>query len=195
MAKNVYVVGILIFTVIFTAFLITNIFFRDTNYYRNSILMSSFFVPVVCALGAYWSVTAYSRWKKTISFREAYGRAFIPMFVGGLLSLLSIFIYTNYISRDTKDLLNYQAVESYKTSLEDEYSKAKKIVKPNSEQDQDLEKKYAEGKVRIAEKVKKKEDLITAKNFALVFAGYCVFFLLLSLFFGSFFRTRTVESY
>lgn len=193
MAKNAYVVGILIFTVIMSVFFVTNIFFRNVDYYRNSILLSSFFVPVVCALGAYWSVTTYSRWKKGISFREAYGRAFIPMFVGGLLSLLSIFIYTNYISPDTKDLLNYQAVESYKQSLEEEYTKAKKIVKPNSPEAIDLEKKYAEAKVRIADKVKKNEDLITFKNFSLVFAGYCAFFLLLSLFFGSFFRTRGVE--
>lgn len=193
MTKNVYVVGIMIFITIMLAFFVTNIFFRDVNYYRNSIMLNAFLVPLVCAVGAFLSVTAYSRWKKTISFREAYGRSFIPMFVGGLLSVVTIFSYINYVDRDTKDLLNHQYIESYKKSLEDEYSKAKKIVKPNSPEEKDLEKKYAEGKVRIAEKIRKNEDMFSAKYFAYVFAGFCIFFLLLSLFFGSFFRTKTNE--
>ena len=58
---------------------------------------------------------------------------------------------------------------------------------------QDLEKKYAEAKVRVTAKTQKKEDMFSAKYFAYVFAGYCVFFLLLSLFFGSFFRSKTVN--
>lgn len=193
MFKNVYVVGFLIFIAIFGAFIITNIFFRDVNYYRNSIILNAFLVPIICAAGAFISVTTYSRWKKVLSFREAYGRAFIPMFVGGLLSISAIFMYINFVDKDTKDLLNYQYIESYKNSLEDEYAKAKKIVKPESPEEKDLEKKYAEGKVRIAEKIKKNEDMFSAKYFGYIFAGYCAYFLILSLFFGSFFRTKTTE--
>lgn len=193
MGRNAYVVGIMVFIVIISAFFVTNIFFRNIDYYRNSIMLSAFLVPLVCAFGAFYSVTTYSRWKKNISFREAYGRAFIPMFIGGLLSILSIFLYVNFVDGDTKDLLNHQYIESYRTSLEDEYGKAKKIVKPNSPEDQNLEKKYAEAKVRVAAKTQKKEDMFSAKYFAYVFAGYCVFFLLLSLFFGSFFRSKTVN--
>lgn len=192
MFRNVYVIGLLIFAVIFSAFIVTNIFFRDVNYYRNSIMLSAFLVPLVCAVGAFISVVTYSKWKKTMSFREAYGRSFIPMFVGGILSVAAIFLYINN-DRATKDLLNHQYIESYKKSLEDEYSKAKKIVKPNSPEDQDLEKKYAEAKVRVDAKVQKNEDMFTLKYFAYVFAGYCAFFLILSLFFGSFFRTRSTE--
>ncbi len=193
MFKNVYVVGFVIFIVIMIAFFVTNIFFRDVDYYRNSIIMNAFFVPFVMAIGAFLSVTTYSRIKKSINFREAYGRAFIPMFVGGILSVVSIFLYISFVDRDTKNLLNYQYIESYKTSLEDEYSKAKKMVKPNSAEDVELEKKYSEGKVRIAEKVKRNEDMFTPKYFAYVFAGFCIYFLILSLFFGSFFRTRSIQ--
>ena len=193
MFRNVYVVGLLIFIVIMVAFFITNIFFRDIGYYRTSMIMNAFFLPLVFAVGAYLSVTAYSRWKKRISFKEAYGRAFIPMFVGGLMSLGAIFVYVNFIDRDTKDLLNYQYIDSYKVSLEEEYAKAKNVFKPESEEMAEVNRKYEEGKVRIAVKEKKNEDMFSFKYFGYVFAGFCAYFLLLSLFFGSFFRSRSLE--
>lgn len=193
MAKNVYAVGFVAFIVIMIAFFVTNIFFRDVNYYRTSIVLNAFLVPLVLAIGAFFSVTAYSRYKKEISFKEAFGRAFLPMFVGGLFSVLSIFIYISYVDKDTKDLLNYQYIESYKRSLEEEYSKAKQITKPNSPEMQDLEKNYNEAKIRIKAKEDKNEDMFSIKYFGYVFAGFCAFFIILSVFFGSFFRTRRAE--
>lgn len=192
MFRNVYIVGLMIFAVIITAFFITNIFFRDMEYYRTSIKMNAFFIPIVMGIGAFLSVTSYSRWKKVLTFREAYGRAFIPMFVGGLLSMAVIFAYISF-DKDTKDLLNYQYIESYRQTLEEEYSNAKQVIKPGTEEMEELERKYAEGKMRIAEKITKNEDMFTAKYFMYVFAGYNAYFLLLSLFFGSFFRTRLSE--
>lgn len=193
MFKNVYVIGIMIFTVIMLVFFTTNIFFRDVNYYRNAITLNAFLLPIIFAIGAFLSVTTYSRWKKRLTFKEAYGRAFVPMFVGGFLSIGSIFFYINYVDRETKDLLNHQYIESFKTSLEEEYQKSKKVFKPESEEMKEVEQKYAEGKVRIAEKEKRNEDMFSVKYFGYVFAGYCAYFLLLSLFFGSFFRTRSYE--
>ena len=193
MFRNVYVVGLLIFIVIMAAFFITNFFFRGVDYYRTSMVLNAFFLPLVFAVGAYLSVIAYSRWKKRISFKEAYGRAFIPMFVGGLLALGSIFVYINYVDTQTKDLLNYQYIESYKVSLEEEYTKAKNVFRPDSEEMAEVNRKYEEGKVRIAEKEKKNEDMFSFKYFGYVFAGFCAYFLLLSLFFGSFFRSRSLE--
>ncbi|MDO5615631.1 MAG: DUF4199 family protein [Cruoricaptor ignavus] len=192
MFKNVYRVGFMIFIVIIIAFFITNIFFRNVDYYRNSITLSAFLLPFIFAIGAYLSVTTYSKIKKRLSFREAYGRAFIPMFFGGLLSVITMFTYIS-LDKPTKDLLNHQYIESFSTSLEEEYAKAKQILKPDSEEMKELEEKYAEGKVRIAEKEKRNEDMFSAKYFGYVFAGYCAYFLLLSLFFGSFFRTRSIE--
>ena len=132
MTKNVYAVGFLTFIAVMTAFFITNIFFRDVNYYRTSISLSAFLVPFLMAIGAFVSVIAYSKFKKVLSFKEAFGRAFLPMFVGAFLSISSIFVYISYIDKDTKDLLNYQYIESFKTSLEEEYGKAKLMIKPES---------------------------------------------------------------
>ena len=193
MTRNVYAVGFVMFIAIAIAFFITNIFFRDVNYYRTSIMLSSFLAPLIYAIGAFVSVTSYSRFKKILNFKEAFGRAFLPMFFGGALSVFSIFLYINYVDTDTKDLLNFQYIESYKTSLEDEYSKAKQLIKPDSPELVETEKKYKEAKIRIDEKVKSKDDMFTARYFLYVFAGYCAYFLVLSVFFGSFFRTRKSE--
>ncbi len=194
MTKNVYAVGLMIFAAIMAAFFITNIFFRDINYYRTSISLSAFLLPFIFAVGAYLSVFAYKKIKGAMSFKEVYGRAFIPMFVGGFLSIFSIFAYINFVDKDTKDLLNYQYIESYRTSLNDEYNRAKGVFKPESEEMKDVEKKYAEGKIRIEEKAKKNEDMFSLKYFGYIFAGYCAYFLILSLFFGSFFRSRRVDA-
>ena len=193
MTKNVYAIGFVTFIVMMIAFFITNIFFRDVNYYRTTIILSSFLAPLVYAIGAFISVTSYSKFKKVLNFKEAYGRAFMPMFVGGFLTIASIFAYINYFDTATKDLLNYQYIESFKTSLEEEYTKATKVLKPDSEEMKEVEEKYKVSKIRIAEKEKSKDDMFTAKYFSYVFAGYCAFFIILSLFFGSFFRTRRTE--
>lgn len=190
LARNPYVVGFLIFIITAGIFFVLNIFFRDVNYYRNTMIVAAFVAPLLSGVGAFLSVYYQGRTKRKVSFRDAYGRAFVPMFVGGILTTATMFAYINYIDKDTKQLLNYQFIESFKQSLEDEYQKAKKIVIPNSEEDKELEQKYANAKVRIAAKEAKNEDIFTAKNFGYVFAGYCAFYLLLSLFFGSFFRTR-----
>lgn len=193
MKRNVYAVGFVIFIAIMTAFFITNIFFRNVDYFKNSIMLSAFLLPLIFATGAFISVTSYSKLKKVLNFKEAYGRAFIPMFVGGFLSVITIFLYINYVDTSTKDLLNYQYIESYKNSLEEEYKQAKQVLRPDSAEMPELEKKYQEGKIRIAHKVAQKTDMFSIRYFGYVFAGYCVFFLFLSLFFGSFFRTRISE--
>ena len=190
MTKNVYTIGFLMYILIMIAFFITNIFFRNENYYRNSIVLSSFLLPFVFAIGAFYSVFVYKKTKGELSFGEAFGRAFLPMFIGGFLSISSMFVYINYINLPTKNVLNNQYIESYKQALEEEYHKAKQIVKPHSPEMQELEKKYAEGKMRIQKKEEKKEDMFTIYYFGYVFAGYTLFFIILSVFFGSFFRTK-----
>ncbi len=192
MFKNVYTTGFLIFIVIMISFFVTYIFFLDQNYYRTSISLSAFLLPLIFAIGAFLSVNSFVKNRSRVSFKEAYGRAFIPMFVGGILSLVSIFLFINYVDKDTKDLLNYQYIESFERSLDEEYQKGVNVFKPGSEEMLDIEKKYAQGKERIENKRIAKEDMFGFKYFGYIFAGYCAYFLLLSLFFGSFFRTRTI---
>lgn len=192
MKKNVYVIGLIVFIIVMIVFFVTNIFFRNVDYYKNSMLLNAFLLPFLFAAGAYYSVTTFSRWKKIISFKEIYGRAFIPMFTACLLSMASIFTYITFVDTDTKDLLNHQFIESYRDSLQEEYTKGKQMIKPNTKEMKELEEKYAEAKIRLQHKIDRKDDMFSFRYFAYAFAVYCVFFLLLSIFFGAFFRTKTI---
>lgn len=189
MFRNVYVIGFVLFILIFLVFLGVNIFFRNVNYYKTSVVLSAFFVPFISAVMAFISVKNQSKLRKKLSFKQAFSSAFVPVFFGGVFSLFSIFLYINYVDKDTRQLLNYQYIESNKEALEEEYQKAKTMLKPNTSEYQEMQKKYKEGKIRIAEKEKKNENMFSFKYFFYVFSGYSVFYILLSVFFGSFFRT------
>lgn len=166
-------------------------FFMNEQYFRTTMVMNAFVLPLIFAVGAFVSVNTYKKLKGRMSFKEAFNRAFLPMFMAGFLSIGSIFLFINFGDAEVKQVLNRQYIESFKNSLEEEYAKAKSMVKPNTEEAKDLEKKYQEGKLRIAKKVEAKEDMFSAYYFSLVFAGYCLFFIILSVFFGSFFRSKS----
>ena len=193
MFKNVYQTGFLLAAVILLIYFITLYFFQDVHFYRNSILINAFLLPTLFAVAAIGSVVTYKNFKGNISFREAFGRAFLPIFTAGLISLSVIFVYITYINPETKVLLNHQYIESYQNGLEEEYAKAKSMVRPGSGEAIELEKKYAEGKLRIAAKKDAQEDMFSLRYFLMVFAGYNVFFLLLSLILSSFYRTRSIH--
>ena len=105
---------------------------------------------------------------------------------------MTIFTFLNFIEKKKKKLLNYQYVERQRTELNKEYTSAKKIIKHQKEIDE-LEKKYKEGLQRVSDHAVKGKDMLTASHFSGYFAAILIFYLVLSLFFGAFFRTRTVH--
>ena len=114
------------------------------------------------------------------------------MFIGGFLSMFSIFAFLNYVDTDAKDLLNHQYVERQKTELDNEYNKAKQIL-AKKEDKEELEKKYQERLQSFAPELVKDKDMFTFRNFTYFFAAVLVFYTILSTFFGTFFRNKTLE--
>ena len=118
------------------------------------------------------------------------------MFIGGFLSMFSIFAFLNYVDTDAKDLLNHQYVERQKTELDNEYNKAKQIL-AKKEDKEELDKKYQERLQSFAPELVKDKDIFTLFtfkdfNFTYYFSAVLVFYTILSTFFGSFFRSKTV---
>lgn len=181
----------LMFAIIILLFLAVYYFFMDERYFTITMMMNAFVLPLIFAVGAFVSVQSYKKQKGRITFKEAFRRAFVPTFSAGLLSLASIFLFLNFVNPETKQVLNAQYIQSFENSLEEEYAKAKQMIKPNTEEAQELEQKYQEGKTRIAHKKAAKEDMFSAYYFSLVFAGYSAFFIILAVLFGSFFRSKT----
>lgn len=177
--------------VIANAIFFTLYLLMDINFYQNLVNVGAFALPAIFTIGALTSVFLQKKKKGTIGFREAFKNSFMPMFIGGLLSFVSIGSFVNYGDENVKQVLNYQFRESFKNSLEEEFVKAKSIIKPKSEEYTELLKKYEEAKQRIQYEQEHKKDMFSPAYFSFIFAGYCLFFLILSIFLGTLFRTKS----
>ncbi|CAA7196634.1 DUF4199 domain-containing protein [Chryseobacterium potabilaquae] len=192
MTKSPSTLGIILFITTMVIFFVVYYFFSGINYFDISLKVNSFFLPILYAGGAFLSVKSYWNTHKVVSFRDAFKRAFIPMFIGGILSIFSIYTFLNFIDIDAKKLLNYQYVQRQKSELDAEYTSAKKILKHQKDIDE-LEQKYKEGLQRFNPESIKGKDMLTASHFSGYFAAILLFYVVLSVFFGAFFRTKTVQ--
>ena len=190
MIKNVYTIGFVLFIATMFFFFALYFFGMDTNYFDNTMLINSFVMPVVYLAGSYYSVHTLRKTGVKMGFREVFGRAFKPMFVGGFLSIITMFLFLNFVDPAAKDLLNFQYLDRQKTEMDNEYNTAKPILK-TKEQKEELEKEYAQNKLRISHEMTKDKDFFSFRQFSYYFAAILVFYVILSTFFASFFRSRT----
>ena len=163
-------------------------FGMNVDYFNNSMLLNAFLLPVVYVAGAYYSVSSAKKLGFPMGFRAVFGRAFKPMFIGGLFSMLTMFVFLNFVDKDAKDLLNFQYVERQKTELKNEYEKAK-FGMVDKGQIQELEKNYEMRKQSFSPEMIKDLDKFSFRWFTYYFGAIMVFYVILSVFFASFFRS------
>lgn len=192
MTKSPSTLGIILFIATMIIFFIVYYFFSGINYFDTTLKVNAFLLPVLYAGTAFWSVKSYWNNYKIVSFREAFKRAFVPMFIGGILSVFSMYVFLNFADTDAKKLLNYQYVERQRSELDKEYHSARKILKHQKDIDE-LDQKYKERLQSFSPEVVKEKDMLTASHFSGYFAAILIFYVVLSLFFGAFFRTRTIH--
>lgn len=189
MVKNVYGVGFLLFIATMLIFFSMYFFGMNVDYFSNSMLLNAFLLPAVYVAGAFLSVNAAKKEGVPMGFRAVFGHAFKPMFIGGLLSVVTMFLFLNFVDKDAKDLLNYQYIDRQKTELNNEYEKAKSTLdKP--EEKAELEKKYQERLKSFSPEMIKDKDMFSFRQFTYYFGAIMVFYVILSVFFASFFRSR-----
>ena len=191
MTKSPSTLGILLFAATMIVFFVVYYFFSGVEYFDISLKANAFVLPIIYAGAAFWSVKTYWSSHKTVSFKDAFKRAFIPMFIGGILSIFSIYAFLNFVDTDAKKLLNYQYVTRQKSELDKEYTSSRKILKHQKDIDE-LDHKYKERLQSFTPEAVKGKDMLTASHFSGYFAAILIFYVVLSLFFGAFFRTRTI---
>ena len=189
MVKNVYGVGFVLFIVTMLIFFSMYFFGMNVDYFSNSMLLNAFLLPAVYVVGAFLSVNAAKKEAVPMGFRAVFGRAFKPMFIGGLLSVVTMFLFLNFVDKDAKDLLNYQYIERQKTELNNEYEKAKSAL-DKQEEKAELEKKYQDRLKSFSPEMIKDKDMFSFRQFTYYFGAIMVFYVILSVFFASFFRSR-----
>lgn len=191
MTKNPVTLGILLFGATMLIFFIVYWFFSGITFFETSLKANAFVLPVLYVGTAFWSVK--SHWNNhKMGFKEAFSRAFKPMFIGGFLSVVSIYLFLNFVDTDAKSLLNYQFVERNKSELVKTYEAEKSRLKSEKEI-KELEKDYQKSIQSFSKEQVKGKDMLTASHFSGYFAAILLFYLVLSLFFGAFFRTRSVH--
>ena len=190
MIKNVYTIGFVLFIATMVLFFGMYFFGMNTDYFDNTMLINSFVLPVLYLAGSYYSVHSLRKSGARMGFTDVFGRAFKPMFVGGFLSVVTMFLFLNFVDPAAKDLLNFQYLDRQKTEMDNEYNTAKPILKTD-EQKEELEKEYAQNKLRISHEMIKDKDFFSFRQFSYYFAAILVFYVILSTFFASFFRSRT----
>ncbi len=191
MTKSPSTLGILLFIATMIIFFVAYFFFSGVSYFDTSLKINAFVLPILYAGGAFWSVKSFWNQNRVVKFKDAFKRAFVPMFIGGILSIFSIYAFLNFADTDAKKLLNYQYVQRQKTELDTEYNSARKILKHQKDIDE-LDQKYKERLPSFSPEAVKGKDMLTASHFSGYFAAILIFYVVLSLFFGAFFRTRTV---
>lgn len=100
---TLFVVTMLLFFLVYYLFS-TDGNFSEMQYFNVSVLMSSFLLPLIFVGFAFFNVYKHAK-KKVLGFRETWRLAFIPMFVGGLLSLSLIFVFFNTAGSWAEDSL------------------------------------------------------------------------------------------
>ncbi|KFF21885.1 DUF4199 domain-containing protein [Chryseobacterium sp. JM1] len=192
MTKSPSTLGIILFIATMIIFFVAYFFFSGINYFETSLKINAFVLPIIYAGAAFWSVKSFWNKNRVVSFKDAFSRAFVPMFIGGILSIFSIYAFLNFVDTDAKKLLNYQYVQRQKNELDTEYQSARKIMKHQKDIDE-LDKKYKERLPSFSPEAVKGKDMLTASHFSGYFAAILIFYVVLSVFFGAFFRTRSVH--
>lgn len=189
MTKNPVTLGVILFIITMLVFFIVYYFFGGADFFDTSMKVNAFILPLFYVSFAFMSVRYFWKNNNKINFKEAFRRAFIPMFVGGFFSMLSIFSFLNFVDPGAKDLLNYQYVQRQKSELDNEYHKAKQIIKDQKEKEE-LEKNYRNRLESFSEKNVAGKDMLTFTHFSAYFGAVLLFYIVISAFLGAFFRSR-----
>ncbi|MGB6083526.1 DUF4199 family protein [Moheibacter sp.] len=98
--RQIIRLGMLLFLITMSIFFLLIFLFStqgkisDAQYFNYSAMINCFVLPGLYAGIGFYSTYIVAK-KRPVSFRQAWQLSFLPMFLGGILSLASIFIFFN----------------------------------------------------------------------------------------------------
>lgn len=191
MTKNPVTIGFILYTVTMLVFFIVYYFFANANYWSISMQVNAFGMTFLYVLAGFAS-TYWLRQGTKITYPQAFKQTFLTLFVGGLLSVLSIFTFLNYVDTDARDLLNHQYIQTELKNLDESYSKLK--VEAANQKDRtkvkDLEENYNGAKLARETALKENRNYFSFKFMSAIFGGFLLFYLLLSIIIAGFMKNK-----
>lgn len=191
MTKNPVVIGLGLYGVTMLLFFGVYYFFAGPNYWDISMKINAFGLTFIYGIAAFLS-TYWLRKGQLITYPQAFKQSFVTLFVGGFLSMATMFGFLNYVDTGARDLLNYQYVQTELSNLEEAYQK-QKIDAANHKDPSvvtDLEKNYKEAKEAREVALKEKRNYFSFEFLGKLFAGFLLFYLLLSIIIAAFLKNK-----
>lgn len=108
-----FFITMLLFLTLFFVFS-TNGNISEAEYFNYSSLINCFVMPALYAGVGFYSAFSAAK-KNPLTFGQGFKRAFVPQFIGGLFSLIIIFIFFNTVGSWAEDSLQrgwYSLIES-----------------------------------------------------------------------------------
>ncbi|MFA9290011.1 MAG: DUF4199 family protein [Solirubrobacteraceae bacterium] len=153
-------------------FFIFYLFFKNDEYYSNSLKINSFVLPLIYA-GIIFFINYNLMKKGDYSLRKGFSISFISLTVAGLISFGFIFGFIYYIDIETENLLTSQWFHTLKTNaIKDKPTNIKEIISS-------LEKAQKSG-----------ISFLNSKNLSIFCFMQFFFYTILSFFISFLIRTR-----
>ncbi len=191
MTKNPVAVGFGLFLATMLTFFIVYYFFADAKYFDTSMKVNAFGMTFLYVLAGFLSVL-WLRGNNKITYPQAFKQCFVTLFVGGGLSILSIFAFLNYADTEAREMLNHQYIQTELDNLDESYAKLK--VEAANQKDRtkvkELEDNYKQQK--LAREIAKKENrnYFSFQFLSAIFGGFLLFYLLLSIIIAGFLKNK-----
>lgn len=143
----------------------------DAEFFNYSAMINCFVLPGLYAGMGFYSIFKVAK-QRTLSFRQAWQLSFVPMFLGGLLSLGTIFIFFNTSGNWVEDSLQRGWYDLMTSNPNPEF------MEKNGE--------------FVTAMTDLKINMFTWKVFFLSFSVIIFFYFLISSIFAVFFKNRRV---
>ncbi len=165
-------------------------FFAGPNYWDVSMKVNAFGLTFLYGIAAFLSVF----WKKGngfITFPQAFKQSFLTLFVGGFLSIMTMFAFLNYVDTDARDMLNHQHFQSEMQKLDESYQKQIKEINPkDTDKLKPLNEEYEKYKIGINNAIKNNTNYFSFNFLSSLFGGILLFYLLLSIIISAFLKNK-----
>lgn len=191
MTKNPLKVGFILFGITMLTFFIVYYFFANANYWNTTMQVNAFGMTFLYVIAGFIS-TYWLREGTRITYPQAFKQTFLTLFTGGILSMLSIFLFLNYVDTDARDMLNHQYIQTEIKNLDEAYAQKKIEVANHIDKNKitELETDYKNAKIGREAALKENRNYFSFKFMSAIFGGFLLFYLMLSIIIAGFMKNK-----
>ncbi|TDX86977.1 DUF4199 domain-containing protein [Epilithonimonas xixisoli] len=191
MTKNPLKVGFILFAITMLTFFIVYYFFANANYWNTTMQVNAFGMTFLYVAAGFIS-TYWLRQGTRITYPQAFKQTFVTLFTGGILSMLSIFLFLNYVDTDARDMLNHQYIQTELKNLDEAYAQKKVEVANHIDRNKitELETDYKNAKIGREAALKENRNYFSFKFMSAIFGGFLLFYLMLSIIIAGFMKNK-----